>query len=82
MSIQACNSIDGLEINADGCILLSFTECGEAQELEACWDSEWNGNHLVLGTYHIWVDATGDLRIKNGAPTSGTDGTVVGAQTA
>jgi hypothetical protein len=40
----------------------------------------WNGGHLVLGAYHIWVDATGDLRIKNGAPTSDTDGAVIGSQ--
>ena len=38
----------------------------------------WNNSHLVLGTYHLWVDSTGDLRIKNGAPTSDTDGNIVG----
>lgn len=32
-------------------------------------------------TYYLWVDSTGRLRIKSGAPTSDTDGTVVGAQT-
>jgi hypothetical protein len=35
---------------------------------------------LYLGAYSLWVDSTGDLRIKNGAPTSDTDGTVVGTQ--
>lgn len=40
----------------------------------------WDGNHLRLGTYDLWVDSTGKLRIKNGLPTSDTDGTVVGAQ--
>lgn len=44
-------------------------------------ESEWNGNHLVMGDYHLWVDSTGDLRIKSGEPTSDTDGTVVGTQT-
>lgn len=44
-------------------------------------DGAWNGNPLRLGAYYLWVDATGDLRIKNGAPTSDTDGTVVGTQT-
>jgi len=43
-------------------------------------DGTWNGGHLILGTYHLWVDATGDLRIKDGAPSSGTDGAVVGGQ--
>ncbi|AQT27908.1 tail protein [Pectobacterium phage vB_PatP_CB4] len=38
-------------------------------------------NKLLLGGYQIWVDAQGKLRIKNGAPTSDTDGTVVGDQT-
>jgi hypothetical protein len=36
---------------------------------------------FAFGSYFLWVDATGDLRIKNGAPTSDTDGTVVGTQT-
>lgn len=43
--------------------------------------SEWNTPTLRVGAYHLWVDATGDLRIKGSAPTSDTDGTVVGTQT-
>jgi len=43
-------------------------------------DGTWNGGMLRLGLYHLWVDATGDLRIKNGAPVSDLDGTVVGTQ--
>jgi len=35
---------------------------------------------FYLGAYALWVDSTGDLRIKNGAPTSDTDGTIVGTQ--
>lgn len=42
----------------------------------------WDGGHLQLGSYHLWVDSTGDLRIKSSAPVNDTDGTVVGAQTA
>jgi hypothetical protein len=42
--------------------------------------SGWNTTHLVLGDYHLWVDATGDLRIKNAEPASDTDGTIVGTQ--
>lgn len=45
------------------------------------FESSWERSRLLLGDYYLWVDATGDLRIKNGAPTSDTDGTVVGAQT-
>lgn len=44
-------------------------------------DSAWNTAHMILGNYHLWVDSTGDLRIKSGAPTSDTDGAVVGTQT-
>jgi hypothetical protein len=43
--------------------------------------ANWDGRHLLLGGYHLWVDGTGVLRIKFGAPTSATDGTVVGTQT-
>lgn len=42
----------------------------------------WATGHLLLGNYHLWVDETGDLRIKNGSPSFDLDGTVVGAQTA
>lgn len=40
----------------------------------------WNTSHAVLGIYHLWVDSSGRLRIKNSTPTSDTDGTVVGTQ--
>jgi len=39
----------------------------------------WN-KAFYLGSYALWVDATGDLRINNGVPASDTDGTVVGTQ--
>jgi hypothetical protein len=42
--------------------------------------SGFNVGHITLGTNHIWVDATGKLRIKNGQPTSDIDGTIVGLQ--
>ena len=40
----------------------------------------WNGGHLVMGAYHLWMDTSGRLRVKSGAPTSETDGAVVGGQ--
>ncbi len=40
----------------------------------------WDQGHLVLGGYHLWIDGSGNLRIKNGTPTSALDGTVVGSQ--
>jgi hypothetical protein len=36
---------------------------------------------VYYGSFATWVDSTGKLRIKSGAPTSDADGTVVGAQT-
>lgn len=48
--------------------------------LRTLGDGTWDTGHIVLGTHHIWVDSTGDLRIKGSAPTSDTDGTVVGTQ--
>jgi hypothetical protein len=40
----------------------------------------WGRVGLILGSYNLWVDSSGRLRIKNGAPTSDTDGVVVGTQ--
>lgn len=37
-------------------------------------------NCLKFGSYSLWVSSTGKLYIKNGVPTSDTDGTVVGTQ--
>ena len=42
----------------------------------------WSDSHLMLGDYHLWIDTSGKLRIKSTYPTSTSDGTVVGAQTA
>lgn len=36
---------------------------------------------LYFGSFALWVDSSGRLRIKSGAPASDTDGTVVGTQT-
>jgi hypothetical protein len=42
--------------------------------------SAWNGGHFEMGAYRLWVDSSGRLRIKSGAPSSDTDGTIVGTQ--
>lgn len=44
------------------------------------FESEWDGNHPILGAYELWVDAAGRLRIKNGPPAFDEDGTIVGTQ--
>jgi hypothetical protein len=49
--------------------------------LNANSTTNWSDGHLQLGPYHLWVDSSGRLRVKSGAPTSDTDGTVVGTQT-
>lgn len=43
-------------------------------------DGTWNGGHLRMGDHRLWVDGSGNLRIKNGAPSSSTDGAIVGTQ--
>lgn len=40
--------------------------------------SGWDQDHPTFGPYHMWIDGTGELRMKNGAPTSDTDGGFVG----
>ena len=44
-------------------------------------DGTWNGGRVIMNGYHFWVTAGGILRMKASAPTSDTDGTVVGSQT-
>jgi len=56
---------------------------GSAQFLTAA--TGWLNPTAITGTqlgvdYYLWPDSTGDLRIKSSAPTSDTDGTVVGTQ--
>ncbi|WP_160674416.1 hypothetical protein [Clostridium sp. C8-1-8] len=34
----------------------------------------WQFSHLIMGNYHIWVDNSGRMKIKDGAPTSSSDG--------
>lgn len=33
------------------------------------------------GSFWLWIDATGDLRVHNAKPTADNNGTVVGTQT-
>lgn len=40
----------------------------------------WRNVELLRNGYTRWIDSSGRFRIKNGDPTSETDGTVVGAQ--
>lgn len=44
------------------------------------YENSWEKNLLRLGHYNLWVDKSGKLRMKNGKPTSDSDGTVVGTQ--
>lgn len=40
----------------------------------------FDASKILMGSYYLWVDTSGRLRIKDGAPSSATDGTVVGTQ--
>ncbi len=37
-------------------------------------DGLWNGQRLVLGGTHTWIDGAGSLRLKSSAPASASDG--------
>lgn len=54
---------------------------GNVKIQDTSGNAGWNTAHLMIGIYHIWVDSTTRLRIKSSAPTSDTDGTVIGTQT-
>lgn len=64
-------------------LIIQPTVAGFAKPLQVsqAWDSAETGAGFRLGGHRLWVDASGRLRIKNGAPTSDTDGVVVGSQT-
>lgn len=51
-----------------------------ADHIRTIGSGAWDGPHIIMGASHIWIDSTGDLRIKSSAPTGDTDGTVVGTQ--
>lgn len=40
-------------------------------------DADWDGAHLRIGRYHLWVDSRGRLRMKGSAPDFETDGSIV-----
>lgn len=74
VSFAMADGAQRIKYDADNGIISNMFNFGAA-------NSAWNSAHLVLGTFHIWVDSSGKMRIKNGAPGSDTDGTVVGTQT-
>ena len=51
----------------------------QAQETPHLPRGDWN-DPLRLGGAFLWADANGKLRIKASAPSSDTDGVVVGTQ--
>ena len=65
-AVEYANGFEGLEISGkDG---------------GARFGADWQSLNLVqLGSYRLWVDRRGRLRLKNGAPTSDEDGTAMGA---
>jgi len=62
-------------VNETGFNAGNFTTASEAYN-----GSPQAGPPIYLGAYALWVDDTGRLRIKSGAPANATDGTVVGVQ--
>jgi len=71
----------GVEVVNDGsgAILGGLKLVGNSVSYQTA-QSAYNYSPLILGAYYFWVDPSGKFRIKSGAPTSGTDGTIVGTQ--
>jgi hypothetical protein len=61
-AVEYMNGFEALEIGASGQGGVRFA---------SSWQSP---NLLQLGDYRVWVDKSGKLRLKNGVPTSDTDG--------
>jgi len=49
--------------------------CNYYSHLQAL-DGTWDGNHLILGTHHFWMNGN-DYRGSIGAPASATDGALI-----
>lgn len=73
-----CNSTSASSIVVD---YITVTEIASTGQSDMMMEGTWDREHLILGSYRLWIDSTGKLRIKNGSPTSDTDGTIVGTQT-
>jgi len=71
----------GSETNNNVDLIRNDVQVGQLLSSGISTDGTWDGSHFLLGSNHLWADATGDLRIKASAPTSDLDGTVVGSQT-
>lgn len=67
-------------VDMDGTPETVFNVNGAGETNVGGGNADWSRGRLVIGTHYLWVDSTGDLRINNGAPSSDTDGTVVGTQ--
>ena len=69
------------EVSNDGLIIDVAPAGTSPQNWSLYRNDDVTGNMIMrLGAGYIWVDATGDLRIKSSQPTSDTDGTIVGTQ--
>ena len=70
--------VSGKSVNVKG----GFTATGMINAPGGLYaEGKWDNGVIQLGGHRLWVDSTGKLRIKNSAPTSDTDGTIVGSQT-
>lgn len=81
--IEGRGSIAGAEVllafagsDANGTLTFTGKGLGNVKVIS----SAYNGSHFQIGNYHLWVDSSGRLRIKSSAPTSDTDGAIVGTQ--
>lgn len=69
-----------MQFQASGAVPIQITTA--AGQVVQVGDGAWNGTPIRWGgSVHTWIDASTRLRVKSSAPTSDTDGTVVGTQT-
>lgn len=85
--IDSNNTTSGLSLDIDSetgndQILIRASNAGSSPStFELRRNDDVTGNFVLkLGGGYIWVDSTGDLRIKTTSPTNDTDGVVVGTQ--
>jgi hypothetical protein len=60
--------------------LFAASDYSEASRGYSSTQNSWSLPPLKMGSYSLWVDSAGRLRIKNGVPASDADGAAIGSQ--
>ena len=79
-SVKPTNMIQALNNDTSDDIHINDSEVLVSNKNIRAKTGTWNGEHLVLGEFHLFIGADGKLYKKNGVPTSDTDGIIVGTE--